>query len=719
MSSKVEDEYRTGPFRPYGVQSRIRKANELSKKDFGILLFLTSISFLRIYKIYQPANIVFDEIHILRYVQHYFKGTFSVDVHPPLGKLIYFILAKLGHFDPDADFEFIGQPYSNVPYTLMRLFSGVCGILTVNLAYFTVRLDYDYLVSLFAAALVLFENSLTTQSKFILLDSALILGQALTIYYFSLLCRAEPERQWWWVYVIATGLSLGWTISIKLTGFYTLLWVGIFTLLDSYQLLGDLTISTFKWFRILFYKFFTLLILPLTIYLSLWKVHFDLLPFEGPNSGLISPRLRSTFQGYSASPLEVLYGSTVTIKHNSLEKYLHSHDKIYPRGTQLQQVSLYGHEDPNNEWVVELPRKFYEHKHFNQTRAVKDGEYIRLYHKATGRYLHVSDVRPPISEHDYSKEMNCNATRGLLGNTEYEFKLRILNKKPHAVNNLPMIKLRATETVFMLVSRDQKCNLISHHDKLPSWGDYQNEVLCVSESTIPNSLWYIETNSHPRLDDKSPHADFGHVSFWTKVWDLHQAMFRVNSDFTAPHKSSSRPESWPFLLKGVAYFQSLPQYTSLTEHTSQIYYLGNVVTYILSFIVILITMIKLAFHGLRNLNPYVFYLDPEEKRMFYTNTLQYVAGWILHYWPYFFMRRNLYAHHYLPALYFAILNLGEYLNYQNRYVRVPLMVAVLATAVYCFVEFTPLIYGSEWTVAKCVAHKWFSSWNMDCMTYGG
>lgn len=719
MSSKKEEVYRTGPYRSYVVESQRRKTNTLTKKDVAIILLITSVSFLRIYKIYQPANIVFDEIHILRYVQHYFKGTFFVDVHPPLGRLIYFLLAKLTYFDPEIDFEVIGQPYHGVPYAIMRLFSGICGILSVNVAYLTMRLDSDYWVSLFTAVIVLFENSLVTQSRFILLDSPLILGQALTIYYFKLSCKTEPERRLWWRYLFATGLSLAWTISMKLTGFYTLLWVGIFSMFDSYQLLGDLTISTCRWFRIAFYKLLVLLVLPLTIYLSLWKVHFDLLPFEGPNSGLISPRLRSTFKDYTTSPVEVLYGSTVTIKHNNLEKYLHSHDQTYPRGTQLQQVTLYGHEDPNNEWIVELPRKFYEHKHFNQSRQVKDGEFIRLYHKATGRYLHVSDVRPPISEHDYSKEVNCNATRGLMGNTEYEFRLRILNKKPHATNNLPMIKLRATETVFMLVSRDHRCNLISHHDKLPSWGNYQNEVLCVLESTIPNSLWYIETNLHPLLNEFTSHVNFGQVSFLTKVWDLHQAMFRVNADFTTPHKYSSRPEAWSFVLKGIAYFQSLPQYTSLTEHTSQIYFLGNVITYILSFIVVVVSLIKLVFHGLRNLNPYVTYLDPDTKRRFYTNALQYVAGFVLHYWPYFFIRRNLYAHHYLPALYFAILNLGEYLNYQMKYIRVPLMIAILSSAIHCFIEFIPLIYGTEWTVASCVAHKWFSGWNMDCMTYGG
>ena len=163
MSSKKEEVYRTGPYRSYIVESQRRKTNTLTKKDVAIILLITSVSFLRIYKIYQPANIVFDEIHILRYVQHYFKGTFFVDVHPPLGRLIYFLFAKLTYFDPEIDFEVIGQPYHGVPYAIMRLFSGICGILSVNVAYLTMRLDSDYWVSLFTAVIVLFENSLVTQ----------------------------------------------------------------------------------------------------------------------------------------------------------------------------------------------------------------------------------------------------------------------------------------------------------------------------------------------------------------------------------------------------------------------------------------------------------------------------------------------------------------------------------------------------------------------------
>ena len=204
---------------------------------------------------------------------------------------------------------------------------------------------------------------------------------------------------------------------------------------------------------------------------------------------------------YQQQPLQVLYGSTITIKHNALEKYLHSHDLTYPRGSNLQQVTLYDFPDVNNEWVIETKQKYNEEKLMTDQREVKDGDVVRLYHKATGHYLHVNDIRPPISEHEYSYEVNGNETRGLLGNEDYEFKIRMLVKKPHAENDLPLIKLRTTETIFQLIHQATRCNLMSHEQKLPDWGEYQNEVLCVKEPTIPNTLWYVELSSHPLLKD--------------------------------------------------------------------------------------------------------------------------------------------------------------------------------------------------------------------------
>ncbi|KAI5959287.1 uncharacterized protein KGF55_005437 [Candida pseudojiufengensis] len=714
-----EKSLKPGPYRPYkSIQSKPTSQN-LTKYDFIISLYITCISFIRLYKIYQPSSVVFDEIHIMDFLSLINQRKFVVDVHPPLIKLIYYGIAKIEGYQTQ-NFESIGSKYEeNVPFISMRLFSGICGVLGVNFIYFIIRIDHGYLISIFTSLLILFENSLFIQSKFILLDSPLLLGQILTIFCFKKFLRSSIGSTGWWKFLILTGFALGWTISCKSTGIFILIWVGIFTIIELWDILGDLTISSYQWVKQVSYRIFGFLILPLTISLLVWKIYFELSIYEGPNNGSLSPYFRSSFQDYKPSPVEVLYGSTITIKHNELEKYLHSHSLTYPRGSNLQQVTLYQFDnDPNNEWIIETPHKYYEDKLMKRKKPVKDGDVIRLYHKSTEKYLHVNDIRPPISEHDYSKEVNCNETRGLLGDSEYEFKIRIMSKKPHSKNNLPMIKLRSTESIFQLIHKHEKCNLISHFNKLPNWAEYQNEVLCVENPTIPNSMWYIESNTHPLLVDNF--VEFPHpISFWEKIWEIHKVMIRINSDFTNDHISSSSPINWPFVWNGIPYFINSSINLGFNENPSQIYFLGNVVIYIASFIIIILSLIKISFHIFKISNPYIIYFEPIKKIKYYNNSIQYVTGYFLNYLPYFWMERNLYAHHYLPALIFAILNMVEFINYQHSFIRYFLMISILGSSLYCFYQFIPIIYGTNWTFDQCISHKWFPSWSLDCNTYLG
>lgn len=58
-------------------------------------------------------------------------------------------------------------------------------------------------------------------------------------------------------------------------------------------------------------------------------------------------------------------------------------------------------------------------------------------------------------------------------------------------------QLRALRTKFRLRHPLQNCYLFSHRVKLPDWGFEQQEVSCNKNPTLANSLWYIESNTHP------------------------------------------------------------------------------------------------------------------------------------------------------------------------------------------------------------------------------
>ena len=91
-------------------------------------------------------------------------------------------------------------------------------------------------------------------------------------------------------------------------------------------------------------------------------------------------------------------------------------------------------------------------------------------------------------------------------------------------------------------------------------------------------------------------------------------------------------------------------------------------------------------------------------------------GWALHFFPFFLMARQLFLHHYHPALWFAILSFcGTFdLVTSSLRPRIRLYTAgvFLFLAIYTFLYFSPLSYGSPWTKGKCEKAKWLKTWEL-------
>ena len=90
-------------------------------------------------------------------------------------------------------------------------------------------------------------------------------------------------------------------------------------------------------------------------------------------------------------------------------------------------------------------------------------------------------------------------------------------------------------------------------------------------------------------------------------------------------------------------------------------------------------------------------------------------GWFLHYFPFYIMGRQLFLHHYLPALYFAILLLCGVFDLITSSlrprIRLQFAVILIIIAIWSFAHFSPLAYGSPWTKAKCNNAKWLKTWD--------
>ncbi|TKX20139.1 dolichyl-phosphate-mannose--protein mannosyltransferase [Elsinoe australis] len=712
----------------------------LSATDYEILGAVTAVAFfVRLFRIYQPSSVVFDEVHFGGFASKYIEGKFFMDVHPPLAKLLITLAGWLAGFDGNFDFKDIGKDYlePGVPYVAMRLLPAICGILTVPIIFLTLKATgCRTTTAALGAGLVIFENGLVTQSRLILLDSPLIVFTAFTALAWTAFTNVHeqgPRKAFttqWWTWLALTGLGLGTTASVKWVGLFTIAWVGSLTVLQLWVLLGDTrTVTPRVWFKHFFARVFCLIVIPLTFYMAMFAIHFICLVNPGEGDGFMSSEFQSTLnsKGMADVPADVAMGSRVTLRHHNTQGgYLHSHNHMYPTGSKQQQITLYPHKDENNVWIMEnqtqpLGKDDVEIKGSKAWDGLDptwlvDGSVIRLYHITTDRRLHSHDVRAPVTEADWQNEVSAYGYDGFEGDANDYFKIEIIKSLSDGVKAKE--RLRTIETKFRLVHLMTGCALFSHKVKLPDWGFEQQEVTCARQGTLPNSIWYVESNEHPALGPQAEKVNYRNPGFFGKFWELQKVMWTTNAGLVESHAWDSRPPSWPVLRRGINFWG---------KDNRQIYLIGNPLIWLSSTAAI---GLYIAFKGLavlrwqRSCNDYS---NVTFKRFDY-EIGQMVLGWAFHYFPFYLMQRQLFLHHYFPALIFAIMSLAQIFDFVTGRIAAlglkdrPLIgrtgaVVFLALSVVVFTLYAPLGYGNMWTKKECQRVKLLETWDWDCNNF--
>lgn len=578
------------------------------------------------------------------------------------------------------------------------------------------------------------ENALVTQSRLILLDSPLVIFTAATA-----LCWACFSNQHelgprfafsptWWFWLVATGLSLGATVSVKWVGLFTIAWVGALTLVQLWVLLGDTKQTTPRlWFKHFFARAFCLICIPIIFYMGMFAIHFLCLVNPGEGDGFMSSEFQSTLntKGMQDVAVDVAMGSRISLRHHNTQGgYLHSHNHMYPTGSKQQQITLYPHKDDNNVWIMEnqtipeidpKPVGPQAWDNLNVT-YIQNGDIIRLYHINSHRRLHSHDHKPPVTEADWQKEVSAYGYEGFEGDANDFFRIDII--KSMSDGALAKDRLRTIQSKFRLVHVMTGCVLFSHKVKLPDWGFEQQEVTCASGATLPNSIWYIESNEHPAFGPDVEKVNYKMPGFFSKFWELQKVMWFTNAGLVESHAWDSRPPSWPILLRGINFWGK--------DHR-QIYLIGNPIIWWSSTAAIGLYALFKGIALLRWQRGFGDYKNVNFKRFDYEVGTS-VLGWALHYFPFFLMARQLFLHHYLPALYFAIIavcqifdfvfNRVESLGLAKRPVIGTTAVAIyVALSIAAFTLYAPLAYGNSWTKSECNRVKVFDTWDWDCNNF--
>ena len=476
-------------------------------------------------------------------------------------------------------------------------------------------------------------------------------------------------------------------------------------------------------------RVFCLIIIPATFYMLMFAIHFLCLVNPGDGDGFMSSEFQATLNSKAMQdvPADVVMGSRVSIRHvNTQGGYLHSHPLMYPTGSKQQQITLYPHKDENNVWLLENQTQPLDihGQPINGTKAwdalpepvfIKHGDVLRLYHLPTHRRLHSHDVRAPITEADWQNEVSAYGYEGFEGDANDLFRVEIVQKKSVGLGRE---RLRTIQTKFKLVHIMTGCVLFSHKVKLPDWASEQQEVTCARGGTLPNSLWYVELNEHPLLGEGTEKVNYVKPGFFGKFWELQKVMWKTNAGLVESHAWDSRPGSWPILRRGINFWGK--------DHR-QIYLMGNPIVWYTSTLAVLIYVIFKGVAVLRWQRNYHDYSNVVFKRFDYEIGTA-VLGWAFHYFPFYLMERQLFLHHYFPALYFAVIAFCQVFDFatarvgglgikENSIINKSLAVGLLALSAVVFGLFSPLAYGNIWTKSQCARVKLFDTWDFDCNTF--
>ncbi len=298
---------------------------DMSRKWLILILLLASVS-VHFAFFGQPDQVVFDEVHFGKFISAYYTHQYYFDIHPPLGKLLIAGMGKLSGFQPEYGFANIGQAFPDKGYLALRFLPTIAGaLLPIIIFLFALELGMAPVIAFFAGMMVVLDNALLTQSRYILLDPFLLLFGFGGLYSYF---RWRNKKNKW--FLLVTGLCLGLSASIKWTGLGFLAIILIAELIHLWQDRRGTALRRLHAVAI------TLIVIPFVVYFSVFLIHFSLLTKSGEGDAFMTPEFRSGLVGTTE------YQDPAYQPLNSFEKFVELNKEMYTANKTLTATHPYG-----------------------------------------------------------------------------------------------------------------------------------------------------------------------------------------------------------------------------------------------------------------------------------------------------------------------------------------------------------------------------------------
>ncbi len=296
----------------------ISRLRSWHKDALLILVLIILATATRFFLFGYPKQIVFDEVYFAQFVSHYFDQSYYFDIHPPLAKLIMAGVASLAGKHPSITFQYTadGTPYTDNFYVLLRGIVSVFGIFLPLVLYaFLKKLFKNRWIAFIGGLLVIFDNALLAQSRFVLTDMFLLVFGIAGLWGILAYREAEPHTRKRISAFILGSLGLAAAASVKWTGL-------VFSGVAGYIFLYDAIVQ--KTWKMFFKRIIGLGAIIFVVYTSIMTYNLSLLPYSGPGDDFMSPAFQKTLIGTADSLNPAIHPLSLPQKLIELNKEMYT-----------------------------------------------------------------------------------------------------------------------------------------------------------------------------------------------------------------------------------------------------------------------------------------------------------------------------------------------------------------------------------------------------------
>jgi dolichyl-phosphate-mannose-protein mannosyltransferase len=220
--------------------------------------------------------------------------------------------------------------------------------------------------------------------------------------------------------------------------------------------------------------------------------------------------------------------------------------------------------------------------------------------------------------------------------------------------------------------------------------------------------------------------------FWGKFIELNAEMYRANKNLPATADYASKWYTWPFMTRGIFYWQGTSQYIYLLGNPL-VYWLGTVSIFMLAEYSLRLFLRKRFTKNVEPATPFESVsgssssdqseaavdsgspsVESETGRA--SNWKPWalsviLIGFLVNYLPFIFIGRVMFLYHYEAALIFSVIAIGFILEMlpKGRW-RLILALALILVTFMFYRYFSPLTYGTRLSDPALQARMWLPSW---------